>query len=96
MKGGFRDGGHAENEKERVSKTHTHDDKEDCEHGESHELDRLPAPVVDEQERGIVSRDEARDGEDDVPDADIMQAVVDPLGPCAFGASKPNGREDNR
>ena len=47
------------------------DDEQDREHGEAHELDRLAAPPVDEDEGDPVAGDEAGDREDDVADADV-------------------------
>ena len=53
-----------------------HDDEEDGEHDEAHELDGLAAPLVNHEERRPVPGDEARDGEDDVADADVAQGLV--------------------
>lgn len=47
------------------------------EHGEAHELDRLAAPRVDEQEGGPVAGDEAGGGQDHVADANVLQVGVD-------------------
>lgn len=34
----------------------THDNKDNGKHDETHQLDRLAAPLVDEEESGIVTR----------------------------------------
>ena len=47
----------------------------DGEHDESHELDGLAAPRVDEEERNPVARDETGDGEDDVSDRDVLESL---------------------
>jgi len=52
-----------------------HDDENDCEHDESHELDRFSAPRVDEEEGGVVTRDKTSDGQNDVPYTDIVQTM---------------------
>ena len=53
-----------------------HDDEEDGEHDEAHELDRLAAPSVDEQEGNVVPWDETRDRKDEVSNADVVQILV--------------------
>lgn len=54
-----------------------HDDEEDREHREAHELDRLAPPAVDHEERRPVAGDEARDGEDHVAGRDVLQVLED-------------------
>lgn len=54
----------------------THDKEEHGEHGEAHELDRLPAPAVDEDERGPVAGDQPRHREDDVAEAGVVQVLI--------------------
>jgi len=58
----------------------THDDKSASEDDETHELDRLASPRVDEKEADPVSGDETCDGEDQVADGDVVQVPVDPKG----------------
>lgn len=53
-----------------------HADKDDSEDGETHELNLLSAPRVDEDEGQVVSGDETADGEDDVADSDVVQSLV--------------------
>ena len=57
----------------RIEWERTHDDEEDGEHGEAHELDGLAAPAVNNQERGPVPGNETRNGDDHVPDGDVLQ-----------------------
>lgn len=63
----------------------THDREKDGEHSEAHELNRLASPGVNEQERRIISWDKPCGGEDEVPDADVLEVGVD--GCSAFEAS---------
>ena len=53
-----------------------HDNEEDREEDEAHELDRLAAPSVDEQEGNVVPWDETRDRKDEVSNADVVQILV--------------------
>ena len=55
----------------------THDDESGSEHGETHKLDRLASPRVDEKEGDPVSGDETSDSEDQVSDGDVVQVPVD-------------------
>jgi len=58
----------------------THDDESASEDDETHELDRLASPRVDEKEGNPVSGDETCDGEDQVADGDVVQVPEDPEG----------------
>ena len=57
-----------------------HDDEEDGEHDEAHELDGLAAPAVDEEEGHPVTGDETGDDEDEVTDSDIVEILVNGKG----------------
>jgi len=67
----------------------THADESASEHTETHKLDRLASPRVDEQEGDPVSRNETGDGEDQVADGDVVQVVVDLLGSGGVRDPKP-------
>jgi len=54
-----------------------HDDEEDGEDDEAHELDGFAAPGVDEEEGDPVPWDETCGGEDEISDTDVVQIVVD-------------------
>jgi hypothetical protein len=72
-----------------------HDEEDDGEHAEAHELDRLAADLVDEEEGRPVAGDEASNDEDEVADTDLVQVVRDErLG--ARLARPADGREDER
>lgn len=73
----------------------THTDKSAGEHGETHELDRLASPSVDEEEGDPVSGDETSDREDQVADADVIQVPVDLEGSARCWGSETNGRQDD-
>ena len=76
----------------------THDDEEDGEHGEAHELDGLAAPLVDHEEGRPVAGDEASSGEDHVAHGDVLQVLVHLVRAGEAGArrAETNGVEDNR
>lgn len=57
--------------------TEAHGAKDDSKKGEAHELDGLTAPRVDEEKRGVVAWDETTDGEDKVPDGNVVQSSLD-------------------
>ena len=75
----------------------THDDEEDGEYQEAHELDRLAAPAVDEEERGPVAGDEPGYGEDEVPEADIGKILEhgSRAREIRCGGSETDGGEDD-
>ena len=54
-----------------------HADEKASEHDETHKLDGLASPNVDESEGDPVSGDETGDREDQVPDGDVVQVPVD-------------------
>jgi len=77
--------GHAVEEHERLFPTgrrfkfvvsETHDAEDDSEEGETHKLDRLATPGVDEEEGGVVTGDETADSEDKVTDSDIVEGLL--------------------
>ena len=76
----------------------THDDEEDREHDETHELDGLAAPLVDDEERRPVAGDETSGGEDHVADGDVLEVLVNLGGALErrVGRTKTDGVEDNR
>ena len=74
----------------------THDDESASEDGETHELDRLASPSVDEKEGDPVSGDETCDGEDQVADGDVVQVPVDLEGSIdvCWGSETDGGQDD--
>ena len=54
----------------------THADECASEHDETHKLDRLASPGIDEKEGDPVPRDETSDSEDQVTDGDVVQVIV--------------------
>lgn len=46
----------------------THTDEDSREHRKAHELDRFPAPLVNEKHGGVVSGNQPPNSEDDVTD----------------------------
>jgi hypothetical protein len=65
----------------------THDDEQDGEHGETHELNGLAAPGVDEQEGHPVPGNETGDRDDQVADGHIVKGFVDTEGPLRWGST---------
>lgn len=65
--------------------------------GEAHELDRLAAPRIDEQEAHPVARDQTTGTENKVADGDIVQRLIS-LGLLitVCGASEADGGEHDR
>ena len=76
----------------------THDDEEDREHDETHELDGLAAPLVDDEERRPVAGDETSGGEDHVADGDVLEVLVNLGGALErrVGRTETDGVEDDR
>ena len=75
----------------------THDDEEDGEDGESHELDGLATPSIDKQEGGPVSRDDTRNDQDHVSDGDVVEVLVDGSGTLQrlVGGTETDSLEDD-
>jgi len=55
----------------------THDDEEDGQHCETHELDGFTAPGINEKEGDPVSWNQAGGGENQISFADVVQVIVD-------------------
>jgi len=73
----------------------THADERAGEHNETHKLDRLAAPGVDEKEGDPVSRNETGNGENQVTDGDVVQVVEDLLGSGRVrGSETDSGQND--
>ena len=73
----------------------THADEKDGEHDETHELDGLSSPTVDEDEGNPVSRDETSDGKDQVAKGDVPQVVIDFVRSGEGRRSETNGGQDD-
>jgi hypothetical protein len=56
---------------------YTHDDKQDGQGSEAHELDGLATPGINEKEGNPVTGDKPSNGKDDVSDTDIVETLVD-------------------
>ena len=84
---------HLKNPPAKHLKKYTHDNKENGEHSEAHELDGLAAPCIDEQEGCPVSRNETASREDKVTDASVVDAVVDTLDTFGRGSPETDGRK---
>ena len=55
---------------------HTENAEEDSEDDESHQLNGLATPGIDEQKGEIVSGDQATSGQDQIAYADVIQGFV--------------------
>ena len=74
----------------------THDDESGSEHDETHKLDRLASPRVDEKEGDPVSGNETCDSEDQIADGDVVQIPVDLEGPGdVCWSSETDGSQDD-
>jgi hypothetical protein len=73
----------------------THDDESDGEHGESHKLNRLSSPRIDEQERNPVSRDKASGGEDQISNTNVLQVEVRARTSLGCCTTKTNSLQDD-
>ena len=73
----------------------THGDEGASEHTETHKLDRLASPGVDEEEGDPVSWDETGDGEDQVTDRDVVQVVKDLFRSGRVWGSETDGGQDD-
>jgi len=70
----------------------SHDDEDDSQDRETHELQRLSSPEVDDGERAPVTRDQTTESQDDVSDSDVVQVEVDLFGCCSdCWGSEPDG-----
>ncbi len=65
----------------------THDDEDDGEHDESHELDRPATPGVDEEEANPVTGDQTGGGENQITDANVAHILE-----CRDGEGQSLGR----
>lgn len=99
--------GHAVKEDESLSSSRgrlhlvvseTHADENDGQNGETHQLELLSSPLVNDEEGEVVSGDETTDGENDVSDGDIVEGlvVVDVLVGTLGVGTETNGGEDDR
>jgi hypothetical protein len=77
---------------------HTHGDEEDGKNAETHELDGLATPGIDEEEGNPISRNKAGNGENKVSDTDVVETLVDiERGTCCGRtATEVNGSQDDR
>jgi hypothetical protein len=73
----------------------THDNESAGKDSETHELYRLAPPDVDDEEGSPISRNETGDGEDQVTDGDVVQVVVDLLGPGGVWGTETDGGQDD-
>lgn len=74
----------------------THDEKEDCKHGETHELDWFTSPDIDESERCQITRNESS-RKYQVSQTDPVQIFVHRgcwSDIVSFVPAKANGRQD--
>jgi hypothetical protein len=78
--------------------TETHADEDDSKNGETHKLDLLSSPRVDEEEGEVVSGDQTSNSKDDVSDGDVVEGlVVVHHGVGTLGvSSETDGRQDDR
>ena len=75
----------------------THDDESDGENDESHKLDGLASPRVDEEEGNPVPWDETSNGQDQVTNANVPQVGVDfPRSRGGWSAETDGGQNDGR
>lgn len=54
----------------------THYNEKDGENGETHQLNGLASPRIDEEERGPITRNEASNGKNDITKADIVERLI--------------------
>jgi type II secretory pathway component PulM len=73
----------------------TQDDEEDREYGETHELDRLAAPLVNEEEAGPVSRDQTSGGKNQISNANVVQVIVYSTSTFALSATETDSRQND-
>ena len=73
----------------------THDNEGASKNDETHQLDRLAPPGVDEKEGDPVSGDETSDGENQVTDRDVVQVVEDLLGSSGVWRSEADGGQND-
>ena len=77
---------------------HTHGDEKDGKDAETHELDGLAAPGIDEEEGNPISRNKAGNRENKVSDTNVVESLVDvERGTCGSRtATEVNGSQDDR
>lgn len=77
---------------------HTHDDEEDGKDAETHELDGLATPGIDEEEGNPISRNKAGNGENKVSNTNVVESFVDiERGVCGGSTTtEVNGSQDDR
>jgi hypothetical protein len=76
-------------------KTLAHNSEQDGKHDESHQLDRLSAPPIDEAEANPVARDEASYGKNQVSDTDIFEVLKDTSGAFGYGCAETDCLQDD-
>lgn len=77
---------------------HTHNDEENGKDAETHELDGLATPCIDDQEGSPISGNKAGNSENKIPGANVVQRLVDTERGTLGGstATEFNGSQDDR